>query len=585
MDDPRLALGTEPIPGADPAGENARYDPSYDALTEEVGKMETGGPTAVDWPKVAEMSGALLRDKTKDILVASYLAYALQRTEGVPGLAVGLGVLANLVETYWETGFPPLKRERARVGAVEWLAERVGPALTDLQVDEGNAAQIMAAFEAVDRLDRALDEKTTKSQANLSEMLRPLRERNRDAEFVESERAAREAAAAAPLPEPAPTAPSETAAVAETPTAGEAPAVSDASPPPSPASSAPPPPEPAAAPAPVTAPPAPATATPASAGGPAPAVEAAPDLAGVSGPEFERAVREFRSGALKFARGLRAANASDARSYALQRVVSWLAVHNSPPAANGATQLPEPPADDVSRLKSLADAGNHEAMIGACEEMTATHLFWLDPHRHLSTALAALGHQDARAAVDTQVAAFVSRFPDVVTLSFQSGKPFADETTRFWVDEISPSKAGGDAGVGEGSPANDALAEARNLVLGGKPGEAAALFTEGRRSAEGGRARLLWDLAKTRFCLDAGYGPAAASLALSMDEAVKAHDLEAWEPRLCEEITLTALRALSAPSASDEGPSEEDRTRLMDLTIRLYRLNMSSALEIMRSDA
>ncbi len=103
-----------PISAAQPGGDNASYDPEYEALRLEVTKLDslTGG--AVDWDKVVADSGAILTGKSKDYLVACYHAYALYETQKLPGLAVGLALLEGLFETYWETGFPPVKRARGR---------------------------------------------------------------------------------------------------------------------------------------------------------------------------------------------------------------------------------------------------------------------------------------------------------------------------------------------------------------------------------------------------------------------------------------------------------------------------------------
>lgn len=574
LDDPRLSLGTEPVPGGDPAGENARDDAAFEALSDEVSKMDVDGPTAVDWRKVQEASEALLRDRSKDFLIAGYYAYALGREEGLRGLAVGLGVIAGIIETYWDTGFPPPRRERARVGAVDWLAERFGPSLDDLDVTQANADDLLATLAMAERVDQLLDEKAEKTQANLGDLLRPLRAKRQDAEFiVDQRRQAEEAAAAAAAPPPAEAAPAEAAPAepdGESAPAPDAAAGGDAV--------APPPP-----PAPAPQAPQPAPAAPAAAA--APSAGSVPELPSSAGPELDRAISAFRSTLLTFARGLRTASPGDGRAFALHRVAAWLPIVDLPPEQNGETMLPPPGQDAVSSIEGLVSAGNHAEVINRCETATEDSLFWLDPHRHVANALGAMGQEAARAAVISQVAAFLGRFPRLVDLKFQGGTPFADDQTRLWLAEtVLKADAGGDAsgGAGDDGGAAAALAEARGLAANGKQDEAAQLLTDGGRSASGGRAALLWDLAKAELCLSMGLAAAAFQMLTELEERHRAVDLEAWEPALAERLTTLRLQSVKRGGA-DEILAEEAVQRLTaELAAKLYRLNMAVALGIMR---
>ena len=58
------------------------------------------------------MSGAgdLLEKRTKDVVLAAYLAHALHTTGGLDGLSTGLALFADLLDTYWDTAFPEVKR-------------------------------------------------------------------------------------------------------------------------------------------------------------------------------------------------------------------------------------------------------------------------------------------------------------------------------------------------------------------------------------------------------------------------------------------------------------------------------------------
>jgi type VI secretion system protein VasJ len=120
------ALGKQPISDAQPAGSDVRNEDDYDTLQTEIGKMSN--PVAsgsIDWQQIAALSETILSTKSKDLLVASYLTGALLQTRDLPGLLDGLRVVGGMLETYWDTLFPPLARLRGRRNALQWLIERV----------------------------------------------------------------------------------------------------------------------------------------------------------------------------------------------------------------------------------------------------------------------------------------------------------------------------------------------------------------------------------------------------------------------------------------------------------------------------
>ena len=79
FDDPRIAIGASPISSDAVAGEDVRDDPDFDALEAEFRKIETEGPNAVRWNDVIEMASKLLEDRTKDLMIATWLTFGLHR--------------------------------------------------------------------------------------------------------------------------------------------------------------------------------------------------------------------------------------------------------------------------------------------------------------------------------------------------------------------------------------------------------------------------------------------------------------------------------------------------------------------------
>nr|WP_306806062.1 type VI secretion system protein TssA [Caballeronia sp. BR00000012568055] len=157
------SLGTQPISDAQPCGIDVRDDPDFDLLQNEIAKLTNPAASgAPDWEQVVRLSSALLANKGKDILVASYLTGALLITRGLTGLSDGAQMLEGMLATHWEQLYPPVARLRARRNAVQWLIDRVrahGEEHDWSSWPPQDAALVGAVREALAGIDRVLAEK------------------------------------------------------------------------------------------------------------------------------------------------------------------------------------------------------------------------------------------------------------------------------------------------------------------------------------------------------------------------------------------------------------------------------------------
>jgi type VI secretion system protein VasJ len=120
------ALGERPVPGGSPAGEDARYAPEYAAVLAEIEKLSFSGQgDTASWPLIEEQAAAVLSNTSKDITMAAYLAVALCHNRGFAGMLAGVRLLSGLLTRFWETAWPPPKRMRGRINALDWWHERV----------------------------------------------------------------------------------------------------------------------------------------------------------------------------------------------------------------------------------------------------------------------------------------------------------------------------------------------------------------------------------------------------------------------------------------------------------------------------
>jgi type VI secretion system protein VasJ len=150
-------LGQQPIAGPQPAGNEVREEPAFELLEAELAKLASPvHSVTMDWNKVNQWSTDLLSTRGKDLLVACYLTGGLLETRGLYGLADGLKVLADMLQTYWDTLYPGLKRMRGRRNALQWLIDRVQQRATEtdwgaLPPQEAElVARLVASLEAID---------------------------------------------------------------------------------------------------------------------------------------------------------------------------------------------------------------------------------------------------------------------------------------------------------------------------------------------------------------------------------------------------------------------------------------------------
>ncbi len=98
-----LLLGKEPVNADQPAGSDVKYEPEFEELQAEIDKLSSPSATeSTDWKKVSDISSAILAEKSKDLLVASYFVVSQIHLNQLDGLGVGLAVYHDLIAAFWE---------------------------------------------------------------------------------------------------------------------------------------------------------------------------------------------------------------------------------------------------------------------------------------------------------------------------------------------------------------------------------------------------------------------------------------------------------------------------------------------------
>ncbi len=491
-------LGVKPIREDEPVGTDVTYEPEFEELQGEIEKLSSPTAETTDWSKVVGLAWEILSEKAKDLRVATYLSIGLLETEGLEGFSRGVKVLKDLLENFWEGMYPPLKRVRGRVRALEWWAERAAAYLKRVQVPQIPEELASKIKEGLDGIDQALAERL--EEPPFFGELRELLDR---------------------IPVIAPK--------KEEPSAAPKAAVTEVS-----------------------------------------SVE-----------DAQRAMRDALQTLRKVAGLLRGQEPTSPLPYRLMRFCCWGPVDVLPPQEDGKTRLPPPPAQLQSQLQELESQGNWEGLLNLAEGRFPQFIYWLDLQRWVVQGMAGLGEEFSRAreAVEAEVASFIRRLPELPSLSFSDGTPFANEATAKWLEGL----RGGGGKVqepstvtsgGEDDPLAQAEADARAAMRRGDLQGAVEIIQDGLRSAPSAKDRFLWRMALVRLLLKAKKGDLLLPQIFELDREVKEFRLEEWDPDMAVKALSLIWQGLTM------GTGRRDRAQMEELLSRIARLNVLEAMRL-----
>ncbi len=547
-----------PIPGPNPAGSDPTASEEYQGLLAEVDKLQSPSGGTVAWPKVVQLGDVVLKRQAKDLRVACHLVLGRYRSGGLAGLALGVSVLAEISDQYWDTMQPPASRVRGRLGALRGLLDQLEPELTGYQPRAEDRAAIAQLKVAIARLQTVL-------RARLGDQAPVLRLLLQTVEQL-----------AMTVAEPPPPPP-----VVETkpppPPVTATPAAAPPKPPPPPVTATPTAPTPAA-PTPTVAAPTPVAA--------APSGDAATPAA------IDRFLRGLGEELVKLAGALRRARSTDPLAYRLIRTGLYVYIAAPPPSqADGSTTIPGLAEKDRERLEGLRTNGRWAELLEASESLLPASRYALDLHRHSAEALQRLGgeHENGRRALISELGALLKRLPRVLELKDRDGAPLADDATRGWIEaEVLGGGQSGGSGVSApaaisapGAMSAAPVAFTMPAVAASPPGaehaQLKALFAANKRDdalrlaalliqqAASGREKFLRRLELAESCLDAKDPSLARTLFTGLAAEIDALHLETWEPALAIRGFEGLARSVPKNQPADKPALDAALTRLAAL--------------------
>ena len=503
-------LGKEPISQDQPTGVDVRFEPVFEELQAEIGKLSSiSGPGNVDWGKITKLSSEILKEKSKDLLVASYLAVALIYHRQIEGFATGLKIYQDLFETFWDRLYPA--KMKGRVSAIEWWTEKTEIALKQIKPGALAPEKMKSLEETLQKIEEFLSQHLEEPPAfsAIQDQLKAL------------------------SPTPPEKSKEEPPPPAEKATRGEP--------------------------------------------------EASEGIA--TEQDAQKALNYGLQKIREATAFLWQKNLSNPLPYRWSRIMAWSMVEDLPPAIDGKTRIPPPPAQVKNIFSELKNKGDHENLLRSAEGRFPQFIFWIDLNRHVSEGLANLGenYQAAKGEVDRGTAFLLHRLPGLETLSFSDGTPFADPETRQWLKEIafkggtveeSSSKDASLIPPQEKNPIEKEVEEAQALIKKGKLLEAMEGLQRKLQRSPSQREKLLWRLALSQLLVKNKQVKVALPHLEQILKEIDFFRLEEYDP----EIALKSLKAvwIGLSSQSDQASKE----KAFEVFQRIAKLDLTEAIRI-----
>lgn len=520
-----VALGTDPISDSSPAGDPVRYEEVFEQLQAEMDKLGSLTGETPNWANVVQLATDILKTKSKDLLVMTYLTIGLFENQGYAGLASALKAYRELLKNFWDKCYPKVKPPHGRYNAIQYLADKILPQVeikggqVKRQPGANEKEAVHQCADAVAEFDAAVTEVFTNQPdtPNLLPLARAFKAlKQKVGPLVEQAPAQPPAAEAAPTSaQPAPTAP---------PTAAAAPA-------------------------------------------------------GAAVPDTFTSPTQAQQSIIRIAKYFIQQNPKDARGYRLMRAAHFGALTAAPKDR----LIPGPPPARRQFLEKTASSGDWPTLLTEAEGQFASTPLWLDMQRYVALAAKNQGpaFQAVHDAVAFEMIALHRRLPELFELSFKDGSSFADGATRSWLDEVAGEMGAGGGGGGGGAESDSvaqAIAEARKLLSEAKGPEAVARISEAIDGSASRRKRFRAQLALAGFCLDLNKLALASSLLEGLERTIQDFNLEEWEPDLAAQAMRDLYVCLRKIKPTK--PTPDDTKRLAAVFARLCRLDPATALKL-----
>lgn len=227
----------------------------------------------------------------------------------------------------------------------------------------------------------------------------------------------------------------------------------------------------------------------------------------------------------------------------------------------------------------MLDAGKYENLIRACVFFAPEVPFCLDIQYLLCEAFTRAGAQYATALsiAKREIEDFITKFKGIEFLTFSDGQPFANDTTKEFLINITCLAQGAEFSkiCSNGENTVDIVASIRSECaedISNQDFFSAMTKIHKKALILRGADLLRVKLEAIRLLLNKKHSVAAVAIAYEVEEILDFHKLEQWDLELSQE-SLKVLRDVWLAQKK----SEEGKAKLTQILARLYRLNPTLA--------
>ena len=286
----------------------------------------------------------------------------------------------------------------------------------------------------------------------------------------------------------------------------------------------------------------------------------------------------------KIALSLSSAEPDNPLGYKLLRISRWQEISVAPKNDKGATTFPPPNPQRAAFLEGQCAQRSWAPILEKSEPaFTEPGLhFWLDLQYYAVQAFQGKGQEPCAEAIRQELRALLKRVPQLADLKYNDGTPFANGTTKAWLEELQQEGTGvsrSSAAAREETLEAD-LEAAKELASSGKVSEALDVLQAGLIYGDL-RSRTVRQLEIARLALQHGKIRAALAVATEIAERAERMSLAAWEPGLARATSEILLKSLNAAIEAGAG-DVTDLTRRRE--IAALRAGMEDPALISRFD-
>ncbi|MCH8034108.1 MAG: type VI secretion system protein TssA [Bacteroidetes bacterium] len=525
----------EPISSDSPAGNDAKNEEEYFKLNMEIPK------TSPDYKICIELADVILKEQSKDIKVATWLCFALFRTEKIKGLRDGLSIIYHLLNKFENNLFPSNNVHRSK--AIQFINSTRFYKLVERE--EINSLNANDLIEAENIFSKIIDESKKLFPENvpvLKAIAAVLKSHVEEAKTITS-----------PKKEEKGTDKEEMAADADTIENSEQKVetttkqiIEEKKKVPSTLTSTP------------------------------PSTQAIKHLSEKDSISQLRQILTFFFEIQED--GVKKERVPDSHFvFGLSRILQWGKL-SSPPDTNKITQIEAPNQIIRGKIKEWFESNDWDTLIPRIEinflKADSVFRYWFDVQRYLVKALEQKGGKYIFAAeeIKIQLARLLNRIPDLLTLKFKDNKtPFADDETILWInDEVMSILGKGKSSesvilppiIGEDYDSINKEYEIVCSELPGKFEENLAMMQKAIDADVRRKGKFLRRLNFANYCIQAKQFHLAKVNLFELKDLIEEYNLANWEPALCtavwQSLYLTNKKLLSG-SIDEEAKIKIDK--------------------------